>query len=134
MGPWRPDQKKEKENRVDTGEYITILEDFYKLHKFVTLTAGVMFVNGTAFLFTSERKIKFLKVKHTPSQTVYQLSKSLNKVIKLFGQGGFVIRVILMDMESKNVVEKLGGGVELNIVAAREHMGEVYSKTRAVRE
>ena len=36
---------RQKPKRVN-AEYVTIPRDFYELHKFVTLTADVMFVNG----------------------------------------------------------------------------------------
>ena len=38
--------------RVDTKEYVTIPTNLYKLHKFVTLTADVIFLNGTKILIT----------------------------------------------------------------------------------
>ncbi len=34
-----------------------ILDDFHRLHKFVVLTANVIFVNGMAFLTTLSRKL-----------------------------------------------------------------------------
>ena len=43
-----------------------IPEDFYKLHKFVTLTDEFFFVNGNVFMTTPERKLKFVTVEHTP--------------------------------------------------------------------
>ena len=42
--------------------------------------------------------ITFETVEHIPSRTYYQIRKSLNKVIKLYGRGGFITCVILMDM------------------------------------
>ena len=75
-----------------------IQEDFYKLHKFVTLTSGFMFVSGNAFMITSSKKLKFLTFDHISSQTADHLSKILNKVIKLYGRGGFIVVVILMYM------------------------------------
>ena len=80
-------------------EYVKIIEDFYKLHKFGTITDDVIFVNGNVFMITSERNIKFATVEHIPIQTTDNISKSLNIVVKLYGQGGFIIRVILTDME-----------------------------------
>ena len=41
---------------------MNIPEDFYKLHKFVTLTTDVMFSNGNAFMVISASKIKFVTV------------------------------------------------------------------------
>ena len=58
-----------KKISMDTGEYTKITEDFYKLKKFLTLTADVMFVNGNEFMITPERNIKFVKVEHIPSLT-----------------------------------------------------------------
>ena len=84
-------------------------------------------------MITSERKIKFVIVEHTPSQTPEQLSKSSNKVIKLYGRGCLIIRVLLMDMEFEKVVEIMGN-VELNIAEERELMGEVYRTSRNVEE
>ena len=49
-----------------------------------------MFVNETALLITSETKLKFVAVNNIPSQTEYNISKSLNKVIKLYGQRVFL--------------------------------------------
>ena len=78
----------------------------------------VMSANGNASMITSLRRMNFVTVEHIPSQKSEQLSKNLNKVIKLYGRGGFVIRVILMDMEFENVAE-LMGKVEVNIALAR---------------
>ena len=58
-----------------------------------------MFVNGTEFLIISERNITFATIDNITIWTADQPIKILNKVIKLYGQGGFVICVTLMDME-----------------------------------
>ena len=71
------------------------------------LTEDVMFVNRTAFLIKLARKLKFAPIEHRPIQMKDQLSKSLNNVIKLYGRGGLVKHVILMDTESEKVAEKL---------------------------
>ena len=49
-------------------EVVEIPRDFYKLHKFVTLTADVMFVCGIPFLVTRSRGIKFNTVEFIPSR------------------------------------------------------------------
>ena len=96
---------REKPERVDTSETV-VPRYFYGLHKYVTLTADVMFVNGVPFLLTLSRKIRLFTSEYLPSQTAAQLSSSLDKVVKLYARGGFSIRVILMDMEFDKVVEK----------------------------
>eukprot|EP00957_Ditylum_brightwellii_P085801 6526689-Ditylum_brightwellii.AAC.1 len=104
-------------------EYLGIPRNFYHLHHFVVPTADVMFVNGLAFFTTLGRDIRFETAEHIPSRTAKQLAKSLMKVVKLYALGGFIIRTVIMDRE----FEKIKPEVELNvnISAAREHVGEI---------
>ena len=67
-----------------------------------------MFENRTTLLITLSINLKFITIEYIPSWTIYQISKSLNKVIKVYGRGGFVIRVIMKDTEFKKVIDKLG--------------------------
>ena len=67
----------------------------------------VMFVNRNVFMVTPARKLKFLTVEHIPSQKSQQLSKTLDKLIKLYGRGGFIIFVILGYMDSEEVAKTL---------------------------
>jgi hypothetical protein len=60
-----------------------ILDDFHCLHKFVVLTADMMFVNGMAFLTTLSRKLQLATVEQLPSHTATQLSNSLIKIVKI---------------------------------------------------
>ena len=111
-----------KPSRVDMEEYVKISEYFYKLHMSVTLMADVMFVNGNAFMITSSRNIKLMTVDHILSKTANQISKSLNKFMKLYGRGDFIIPIVLMDMEFEKVAE-IFVNVEVDIAVAREHVG-----------
>ena len=54
-------------------------------------------------------------------------------MIKLYVRGGFIICVILMDMEFEKVAELLGI-IEVNIAVARKQVGEVENTTRDVKE
>ena len=65
--------------------------------------------------------LNYVTVEYIPSQIEYQMSKSWNKVIKLYERGGLIVRMILMDVEFEKVAETLGD-VEVNIVVAREHV------------
>ena len=58
-----------------------------------------MFVKRTAFLTTSEIKPKFVTIEYVLNKTANHISKSLNKLIELYGRGIFLIGVILMYME-----------------------------------
>jgi len=110
-------------------EYLGIPRDFYRLHHFVTLTADVMFVNGLAFFTSLGRDIRFGTAEHVPSWAAKQLAKSLMKIVKLYALGGFAVRTVIMDGEFKKMKPEVE--LDVNISAAREHVGEIerYHKT-----
>ena len=79
LGGVRAKTVRHKPERVH-GETLSIPNDFYQLHRFVTLTADVMFVNGISFLTTLSRKIKLRTVGHVQTRTAALLNNALNKV------------------------------------------------------
>ena len=88
-------------------EYMKMPRDFYQLHKFVTLSADVMFVNGIPFLITFSRNIRLITAEHVPTRTARQLAKSLMNIVELYGRGGFLVRLVLMDMEFEKIKDKV---------------------------
>ena len=58
---------------------VAIPREFYKMHKMVTITAYVMFINGILFLMTFSRKIKFRTAEHAPKRTSKSLANHLQK-------------------------------------------------------
>ena len=119
-------------DRVE-NEIISIPRDYYELHKFVTLCADVMFVNGVAFLSTFSRDIRFFTAEHVPSRTAKQLGSSLKKIIRLYAKGGFVVRLILMDGEFAKVEDELPL-VQSNTAATQEHVAEIERGHRTIKE
>jgi hypothetical protein len=57
-------RKKPEHVRVD---YVEIPRDLVDMHKYVTLVADVMFVNGLPFLVTSSRGISLVTIEYLPS-------------------------------------------------------------------
>ena len=76
----------------------SVPDEFHRLHQFVTLTAAVMFVNGESFLITLSRRIKLHTVEHIPNCTGPVLANSLKKILNVYTRGGYVVKVILMDI------------------------------------
>ena len=70
-----------------------------------------MFVNLLAFFTTLGRDIRFGTAEHVPSRTAKQLAKLVLKVVQIYALGGFVLRNVLMDGESKKIKPE----VELDI-------------------
>jgi hypothetical protein len=62
------------------ADYVKIPRDFMDLHKYVTIVADVMFVNGLPFLVTSSRGICLVTFKFLPSRTANQLANSIERV------------------------------------------------------
>ena len=60
-------------------KYIHIPIYFYTLHKFVTLTAYVMFVNGVDFMNTLSSKIRMFTSEHISTHTDAKISSGGTK-------------------------------------------------------
>ena len=83
-------------------------------------------------MLTRSRDIKFGTVELLPSRTAPQLGSSLMKVVKLYALRGFVVNMIMLDMEFESVKDHVL--VEVNTTAAREHVGEIERYVRTVKE
>ena len=83
------------------ADYVAVPQSLVEANKRVTLAADVFFVDGTAFLLTVARRIKFVTVKHVPVRTALSLSKHIKRVMEAYGRAGFKVRNILMDEELK---------------------------------
>ena len=88
------------------------------------MTADVMFVNGIPVFTTLSWDIRFGTAEHVPSRMAKQLAKSLMKIVKLYAVGVFVVRNVLMYGESEKVKPEVEL-IDINISAAREHVGEI---------
>ncbi len=114
-------------------EYVQIPWDFVKLHKYVTLVADVMFVNGLPFLVTASRGLSLVTIEHLPSRTAKRLAQTLEGVFRIYATAGFVVQMAMMDVEFEKL-RTLLPHVALNTTAAREHVGEIERKIRVVKE
>ena len=66
---------------------VHIPREYYKLNKFVTNGADVMFVAGVQLFVTHSRKIKFTTIDFLPRMTARQLANSLKKVLYVYARG-----------------------------------------------
>jgi hypothetical protein len=65
--------------------------------KVVMMATDIFFVDGTPFLVTLSRNIKFVTVEHLPMRTAKALVKHIKRVLHVYGRVGFNVRTILMD-------------------------------------
>jgi hypothetical protein len=84
------------------ADYVKIPQDFMELHKYMTIVADVMFVNGLPFLVTSSRGISLVTIKFLPSRPAKQLACIIERVVRIYGRVGFIVKTSMMDMELRS--------------------------------
>ena len=92
-----------------------------------------MFMNDVQFLVTLSRNIRLFTAEFPPYRTANQISSSLNNIVKFYARGGFVVRLVLMDMEFEKIKDNFDK-VEVNTTAAREHVGEIERGIRLMKD
>ena len=85
------------------ADYVAVPRSLVEQNGIVTMAADVFFVDGTAFLVTLSRRIKFITVEHVPVRTAVSLSKHITRVLQVYECAGFRVRTILMDGEFEKV-------------------------------
>jgi hypothetical protein len=65
-------------------DYVEVPRSLVELNKTVMLAADVFFVDGTAFLITMSRRIKFMTAEHVPVRTAKSLAKHIDQVINVY--------------------------------------------------
>ncbi len=86
-------------------DYVEIPRDHIDMH--MTLVAKVMFVNGLPILVTFSRGISLVTIEYLPSRTAKRLALTLERVLKVYTRGGFVVQMMMVDMEFKKLVDLL---------------------------
>ena len=92
-----------------------------------------MLVSGIPFLVTLSRGIRLYTAEYMPTRTADQLGSGLKKVLNLYRRGGFIVRVILMDMEFESLSDVLEL-VQVNTTAAREHVSDIERDIRTIKD
>lgn len=116
-----------------TTNIVSIPRDFVLLHKFVTLTADIMFVNGVPFLVTRSRNIQLITVEFLRRRTAKIIGDKLTRVLHLYQRAGFTIQTALMDKEFDSVAHQCPT-LPINTTAANEHVPEIERAIRLIKE
>ena len=114
-------------------EYVSIPRSLVETNRIITLAADVFFVDGTPFLLTVARRLKFVTAAHVPVRTALNLSKHMSRVVEVYKRAGFIVRTILMDGEFEKIRPHLPT-LECNTTAAKEHISEVERTIRTIKE
>jgi hypothetical protein len=105
------------------ADYVAVPPSLVETNKVIMMVADVFFVDGTAFLSTMSRQIKFITAEHVPVRMAKSLAKHLDRVLQVYRRAGFNVRTILMDGEFEKLKDILPM-VECNTTAAKEHVSK----------
>ena len=115
------------------GDYVAVPRPLVERNRIITMAADVFFVDGTAFLITLSRNVKFITAEHTPVRTARALVKHIERVLQVYRRAGFIVRTVLMDGDLKKIKDVLPT-VECNTTVAKEHVSEAERTIRTVKE
>ena len=115
------------------ADYVEVPRALMEHNRVITMAADVFLVDGTAFLTTVSRRIKFVTAEHLDRRTATSLCKHLERVLQVYARAGFRVRTILMDGEFEKVKDCLPN-VEYNTTAAKEHVSEAERTIRTIKE
>jgi hypothetical protein len=115
------------------ADYVAVPHLLVEQNEILTMAADVFFVDGTAFLVTLSRQIKFITVEHVPVWMAISLSKHITRVLQVYERAGFRVRTILMDGEFEKV-QDLIPHVVCNMTVAKEHISKAERTIRTIKE
>ena len=101
---------------IEEGGGVNIPDDFHRLRHFVTLIADVFFMDRVDFLMTLSRHIRLTTVEHILGQRACVLADGLQKIIRTYARGRFMVNLVLMDQEFDNYI------AIVNTCATNEHV------------
>ncbi len=114
-------RKKPKPVKTET---VHIPKEIHELHKEVTLTIDIFFVNSIPFFVTLSRVLYFTTVMHLPDRSLGQIFKALKGIFYYYLQQGFRVTFIMGDGEFASLEQftnLLMGALCLNLTSTNKH-------------
>ncbi len=105
-------------------DIISIPKEIHKLHKEVTLTIDIFFVNKIPFFLTLSRVLYFTTMTHLPNRSLDLIFKALKGIFYYNLQRGFHMTFIMGDGEFaslKHFTNLLMGAPWLNLTSTNKH-------------
>ncbi|KAI2508903.1 Reverse transcriptase (RNA-dependent DNA polymerase) [Fragilaria crotonensis] len=102
-------------------------------HRNVTLCVDFFFVQGLPFFHTISRGIGYRTAHPVPDRSKHTIMRRLRSVIKLYQARGLTVCDVHSDHEFGCIRESLRP-IELNVVPADSHVGEIERSIRTVKE
>jgi hypothetical protein len=102
-------------------DVIEVPKEIRQLHKRVTLTIDIFFVNGVPYFVTLSLRICFLSVTHLQNQKIDTIIRALKAMHNFYLQCGFQIVFIKGDGKFKpldGMMSELYGAPKINLISA----------------
>jgi hypothetical protein len=118
-------------------DLVKVPKEFIKLHKDMTLTMDIFFVNGIAFVLLLSRIIYFTRVSHLAARKADSILKAFKEIYVFYLHRGFRIQIVLADGEYqplKPLIEALPYGTRVNLLAKSEHVADIERLIGVVKE
>ena len=118
-------------------DFVKVPKDLLNLHRDVTLTADIFFVNKIPFFITHSRKICFTAVNHLADRTIKTIFKAYEEIHRFYLNRGFHISTLHVDNEFaplQVLIQSMSGGPKVNLTSASEHVPEIERRIRVVKE
>lgn len=104
-------------------------------HREVTVCFDVMYINGTAFLVSISRALKFCTAEAIQNRRIDTLLVGIKRIKMTYARRGFVVNKAAGDNEFSPLETGLSGiGVTLNTVSRDEHVPEIERHIRTLKE
>jgi hypothetical protein len=118
-------------------DIVSIPKEICELHKEVTLTIDIFFMNKIPFFVTLSRVLYFTTVTHLPDRSLGQIFKSLKGIFYYYLQQGFRVTFITGDGEFASLEQFTNLLMEapcLNLTSAKEHEPFIKRRIPVVKE
>jgi hypothetical protein len=109
-------------------DFVKVPRDLLKLHRDVTMTADIFFVNKIPFFLNLSRRISFTAVSHLADRTTKTIFKEYELIHRFYLKRGFHIKMLNVDNEFaplQSAIQSMPGGPRVNLTAANEHVPEI---------
>ena len=119
------------------SDLVAIPTEIREIHRIVTLSIDVFFVNKIPFLLTLSRKICFTTVTHLSDQKAATIFAAFKSIFMYYLQKGFQIMTVTADNQFAPLAElmyELPGAPTLNLTSANEHEPYIERRIRVVKE
>lgn len=117
---------------------VPIPKHISELHRILSLSADIMFVNKIPFMVSLSRGLKFQTVQRLKNRKIDNITKSIKRIVNLYKSRSFNISCIFMDREFEPVknewLEQDGQTVNMNTIGADDHVPEIERRIRMTKE